>query len=167
MQVWQRPEPPVAQPRHSNPMEEPERYRRLAEDQCACAVKQAYPATVGVNLAERAGDIQAWCVDAMRREPDQRPACLRRAQGHRRLTPGAAQQSGWAARQPTPSLGTRTSDLARQPERPPRPVTCSVTAKPVTFPGARRPAGTLPPVTGSAVEAQEPSPPQGEEPLAW
>jgi hypothetical protein len=65
------------------------------------------------------------------------------------------------------ALGTRTIELARQPERPLRPVTRSVTAKPVTFQGARRPGGKLPPVTVSAVYAQEPSPPQGEEPLAW
>jgi hypothetical protein len=42
-----------------------------------------------------------------------------------------------------------------------------VTAKPVTFHGARRPGGKLPPVTVSAVYAQESSPPQGEEPSAW
>jgi hypothetical protein len=67
----------------------------------------------------------------------------------------------------THSWGTLTIELARQPARPPRPVTLAVTAKPVTFQGARRPGGKLPPVTVSAVSAQEPSPPQGEEPLEW
>jgi hypothetical protein len=69
--------------------------------------------------------------------------------------------------QQTPALGTRTIDRARQPERPPRPVTLAITAQPVTFQGARRLGGTLPPVTVSAVYAQEPSPPQGEAPVAW
>ena len=65
------------------------------------------------------------------------------------------------------ALGTLTIALARQPERPPHPLTRSVTAKPVTFQGARRPGGKLPPVTVSAVYAQEPSPPQGEAPVEW
>src|SRR5919202_224891 len=65
------------------------------------------------------------------------------------------------------ALGTLTIDLARQPERPSRPVPLSVTAKPVTLHGARRLGGTLPPVTVSAVSAQEPSPPPGEAPVEW
>jgi hypothetical protein len=69
--------------------------------------------------------------------------------------------------QPTAALGTLTIELARQPERPPRSATLSVTATPVTFHGARRLGGTLPPVTVSAVSAQEPSPPPGEEPVEW
>ncbi len=69
--------------------------------------------------------------------------------------------------QQTHSLGTFTLALARQFEQPPRPVTLAVTAKPVTFQGARRPGGKLPPVTVSAVYAPEPSPSQGEEPIAW
>jgi hypothetical protein len=40
-----------------------------------------------------------------------------------------------------------------------------VTAPQVTFTGGRRPGGTLPPVEVSAVDAKEPSPPQGEEPV--
>ncbi len=48
---------------------------------------------------------------------------------------------------------------------PPRSVTFSVTAKPVTIQRARLPGGKLPLVPGSGVDAQEPSPPQGEEPM--
>jgi hypothetical protein len=118
-------------------------------------------------MADREGDIQEWFVDAMRREPDQRAECIIRAKCNRRLAPGTAQRYLWAEMQQPHSLGTLTIELARQPERPPRPVTLSVTAKPVTFQGARRPGGKLPPVTVSAVYAQEPSPPQGEEPIAW
>ena len=69
--------------------------------------------------------------------------------------------------QQTPSWRPLTSALARQPERPPRLVTLSLTAKPVTFHGARRPGGKLPPVTVSAGYAQEPSLSQGEEPIEW
>jgi hypothetical protein len=85
----------------------------------------------------------------------------------RQMAPGAAQRYLWAEMQQTGSLGTLTSTLARQPDRPPRPVTLSITAKLVTFQGARRPGGKLPPVTVSAVYAQELSPPEGEAPVEW
>jgi hypothetical protein len=104
-----------------------------------------------VNIADREGDIQEWLVDAMRREPDQRAEWIMRATCHRRLAPGAVQRYVWAERQQTSALGTLTIELARQPARPPRPVTLSITAKPVTVQGARRLGGTLPPVTLSAV----------------
>jgi hypothetical protein len=78
-------------------------------------------------------------VDVRRREPGQRAECIIRAKEDRRLAPGAAQRYLWAEMQQTCSLGTLTIDLARQPERPPRPVTLAVTAKQVTFSGARRP----------------------------
>jgi Transposase DNA-binding/Transposase Tn5 dimerisation domain len=167
MKVWQRPEQPVAQQRKSKPMAEKESYRWLEGYHCACEVKQACPATLVVNMADREGDIQEWFVDVMRREPGHRAECIIRAKENRRLAPGAAQRYLWAEMQQTGSLGTLTIDLARQPDRPPRPVTLSVTAKPVTFYGARRPGGKLPPVTVSAVYAQEPSPPEGEEPVEW
>jgi hypothetical protein len=118
-------------------------------------------------MAAREGDLQEWFVDVMRREPGQRAECIVRAKANRRLAPGAAQRYWWAERQQTCSLGTRTIDRARQPDQPPRPVSLSVTAKPVTCSGARRPGGQLPPVTVSAVDAQEPSPPEGEEPVEW
>jgi hypothetical protein len=167
MNVWPRPEQPVAQQRQSKPLAEKERYRWLEGDQCACAVKQACPTTLVVHMADREGAIQEWFVDAMRREPSQRAELIIRATWNRCSVPGAAQRYVWAEMQQTHSLGTLTLDLARQPERPPRSVTLAVTAKPVTFQGARRPGGTLPPVTVSAVYAQEPSPPQGEEPIEW
>jgi hypothetical protein len=167
MKVWQRPEQPVAQQRKNKPIAEKESYRWLEGYHCACEVKQACPTTLVVNMADREGDIQEWLVDALRREPGQRAECIIRAKENRRLAPGATQRYLWAEMQQTGSLGTLTINLARQPERPPRSVTLSVTAKPVTFHGARRPGGRLPPVTVSAVYAQEPSPPQGEEPIEW
>jgi hypothetical protein len=167
MKVWQRPEQPVAQQRKSKPIEEKESYRWLEGYQDACKVKQACPTTLVINLADREGDIQEWFVDAMRREPAQRAECIIRAKCNRCLAPGAAQRYLWAEMQQTPALGTLTIELARQPERPPRPVTLSITAKLVTFQGARRPGGKLPPVTISAVYAQESSPPHGEEPIEW
>jgi hypothetical protein len=167
MKVWQRPEEPVAQQRKSKPIAEQESYRGREGDQDACEVKQACPATLVVNLADREGDIQAWLVDAMRREPHHRAAVIIRAKGKRRLAPGAAQRYLWAEMPPTPAVGTCTIERARQPERPPRPVTLAVPATQLTFHGARRPGGKLPPVEVSAVDAKELSPPQAEEPVEW
>ena len=118
-------------------------------------------------MADREGDIQEWVVDVLRREPGQRAEGIIRAKEHRRLAPGAAQRYLWAEMQQTGSLGTLPIDLARQPDRPSRPVPLTGTATPVTCYGARRPGGTLPPVTVSAVYAQEASPPQGEAPVEW
>jgi hypothetical protein len=148
---WPRPEQPVAQQRHRKPIAEQARYRWREGSQGACAVKQACPVTLIVPMAERAGDIQEWCVDVMRREPSPRAAGIMRAKEHRRLAPGAAQRYVGAERPQTCALGPRPIALARPPERPPRPVTLVVTANPVTCQGARRPGGTLPPVTVSAV----------------
>jgi hypothetical protein len=167
MQVGQRPEEPVAQQRNSKPLEEQESYRWLEGYQDACAGKQACPATLVVNRADREGDIQEWLVDAMRREPHQRAEVIIRAKCHRRLAPGAAQQYWWAEMQQTPSWGTLTIALARPPERPPRPVPLAVTATQVTCHGARRPGGKLPPLAVSAVDAKELSPAQAEEPVEW
>jgi hypothetical protein len=167
MKVWQRPKEPVARQRTSKPIEEQESYRWLAGSRGACEVKQACPATLVVNMADREGDIQEWLVDAGRRAPSPRAEVIIRAKENRRLAPGAAQQYLWAEMQQTGALGTLTIDLARQPDRPPRPVTLAVTAKPVTFYGARRPGGKSPPGTVSAVYAQAPRPPEGEEPVAW
>jgi hypothetical protein len=118
-------------------------------------------------MADREGDIQEWLGEALGREPSQRAEVMMRATCHRRLVPGAAPRYVWAERQQTAALGTLTIALARQPERPPRSAPLSVTAKPGTFHGARRLGGTRPPVTVSAVYAQEPRPPPGEEPVAW
>src|SRR5262245_3849391 len=167
MKVWQRPEEPVAQQRKSKPIEEKESYRWLEGYRGACEIKQACPATLVVNMADREGDIQDWLVDAMRRKPDQRAEVIIRAKCNRRLAPGATQRYLWAEMQQTPSLGTLTLALARQPDRPPRQVILAVTATQVTFHGARRPGGKLPPVEVSAVYAQEPSPPPGETPVEW
>jgi hypothetical protein len=167
MQVWQRPAQPVAQQRKNKPMAERESYRWREGYHGACAVKQACPTTLVVKMADRDGDIQEWFVDARRREPGQRAECIIRAKEHRRLAPGATPRDVWAERPQTCALGTRTIDRTRPPERPPRSVTLTVRAQPVTFHGARRPGGNLPPVTVSAVYAQESSPPQGEAPMAW
>jgi hypothetical protein len=133
MKVWQRPEEPIAQQRKRKPIDEKASYRWLEGYQGACEVKQACPTTLVVNVADREGDLQAWFVDAMRRESHQRAEVIIRAKCNRRLAPGAAQRYLWAEMQQAPSLGTLTIDLARQPERPPRQVTLAVTATQVTF----------------------------------
>ena len=52
-------------------------------------------------------------------------------------------------------------------DHPARRVNVSVKARSVTFPGARRLGGRLPPVQVWAVYATELQPPKGEEPIAW
>jgi hypothetical protein len=167
MKVWQRPEVPVAQQRKRKPIEAKESDRWLEGYRGACGIKQACPAPLVVTMADRAGDIQEWLVDALRREPDQRAEVIIRAKCDRRLAPGAAQQYVWAELAQTPSLGTRTLTLARQLDRPSRQATLTGTATQVTCHGARRLGGKLPPVMVSAVYAKEPSPPQGEAPVEW
>ena len=167
LKVWQRPEEPGAPQRKRKPIEEQERYRWLEGYQGACEIKQACPTTLLVNMADREGDLQEWLVDTMRREPEQRAEVIIRAKCHRRLAPGSAQQYVWAELAQTPALGTRTLTLARHLDRPPRQATLVVTATQVTFYGARRLGGKLPPVVVSAVYAKEPSPPQGEAPVEW
>jgi hypothetical protein len=92
MKVWPRPAEPGAQQRKSQPIEEQASDRWLEGDRGACEIKQPCPATLGVNRADRAGDIQEWLVDARRREPPQRAEVSIRAKGNRRLAPGAAQR---------------------------------------------------------------------------
>jgi hypothetical protein len=77
MPVWQRPDQPVAQQRKSKPSAEKARSRWLEGSQYACKVKQACPATLVGNMADREGDIQEWCVDAMAGSPanGQRVSC--------------------------------------------------------------------------------------------
>jgi hypothetical protein len=90
MKVWQRPEPPVAQQRKSKPLAAQERDRGLAGYHCACAVQQAWPATLVVTMAAREGEIPEWLVAVMCREPGQRAEWIMRAKENRRLAPGAA-----------------------------------------------------------------------------
>jgi hypothetical protein len=83
MQVWQRPEEPVAQQRKSKPIAEKESDRWLEGYRGACEIKQTCPATLVVTMADREGDIQEWLVDAMQREPHQRAEMIIRAKCHR------------------------------------------------------------------------------------
>ena len=93
MQVWQRPEQPVAQQPQRTPSEEKERYCWLEGYHGACKIPRACPATLVVHMADREGDSQAWLGEARRREPSQGAEVMMRAKCHRRLVPGAAQRS--------------------------------------------------------------------------
>lgn len=64
-------------------------------------------------------------------------------------------------------LGKSPCKVSRQADRPSRRVTLTVTARPVTVQGARRPGGRWPAVKVWAVSAKEAQPPQGEAPLDW
>lgn len=120
-----------------------------------------------VNVADREGDIHEWVVDALRRPSEARAEVLIRAKDNRRLATGQEDSDLWTARREAQPLGCLTFALARTPERPPRQLTVTVTAKQVLFPQARRPGGPLPSVEVAAVYAQEVAPPQGEEAVAW
>lgn len=120
-----------------------------------------------VSVADCEGDIQEWFLDAMNRSGEERAEFLIRAKCNRRLAPGAAHGYLWEEMQAARPLGKLTFKLSRQADRPARRVTLSVRALPVTFDGARRPGGRLPPVQAWALYAIELKPPKGEEPIEW
>ena len=165
--LWQRPKQPVGRERKRKPIEEKESYRWLEGYALACEVKQACPQTVVVNVADREGDIQAWCLDALGRPGGERAEFLIRAKCNRRLATGTEPRYLWEVMQRARPLGRITFELSRQADRPSRRITHSVKAMPVTFNGARRPGGRLPPVRVWAVYAIELKSPKGDEPIEW
>jgi hypothetical protein len=165
--LWQRPEQPVGHKRKRKPIEEKESYRWLEGYALACEVQQTCAETVVISVADCEGDIQEWFLDAMSRPGEERAEFIIRAKCNRRLAPGAVHSYLWEERQAARPLGKLTFTLSRQVERPARRVTLSVKARPVTFHGARRPGGRLPPVQLWAVYARELKPPKGEEPIEW
>lgn len=165
--LWQRPEEPVAHERTRKPIEEKESYRWLEGYAVAWEVQQACPQTVVVSVADCEGDIQEWFLDAMNRPTEDRAEFLMRAKCNRRLAPGAVHGYLWEERQAARPLGKLTFKLSRQVDRPARRVTLRVKAMPVTFNGARRLGGRLPPVQVWAVYAIELNPPKGEDPIEW
>jgi Transposase Tn5 dimerisation domain/Transposase DNA-binding len=164
---WQRPEQPVGHKRKHKPIEEKESYRWLEGYALACEVQQACPQTVVVSVADCEGDIQEWFLDAMNRPAEKRAEFLIRAKCDRRLAPGPEPRYLWEVMQRARPLGKLTFELSRQADRSARRVTLRVKAMPVTFNGARRPGGRLPPVQLWAVYALELKPPRGEEPIEW
>jgi hypothetical protein len=165
--LWQRPEEPVAHERARKPIEEKESYRWLEGYALACEVQQACPQTGVVSVADCEGDIQEWFLEAMNRPAEERAEFLIRAKCNRRLAGGIRHEYLWDEMAAARPLGKLTFKLSRQADRPPRRVTVAVTARSVTFQGARRPGGRLPPVQVWAVYATERKPPQGEEPIEW
>jgi hypothetical protein len=165
--LWQRPEEPGAHERARKPLEEKESYRWLEGYALACEVQQACPQTVVVRVADCEGDIQEGFLDAMGRAPHERAEFLIRAKCYRRLAQGARHDYLWEEMAAARPLGNITFKLSRQAHRPPRRVTLTVTARTVTFYGARRPGGRLPPVQVWAGYAIERKPPKGEEPIEW
>jgi Transposase DNA-binding/Transposase Tn5 dimerisation domain len=165
--LWQRPEQPVGHKRKRKPIEEKESYRWLEGYALACEVQHACAGTVVVSVADCEGDIQEWFLDAMGRPGQERAEFVIRAKCNRRLAPGAAQGYLWEELQAAHPLGRVTFELSRQADRPTRQVTLIVRARPVTFHGARRLGGRLPPVQLWAIYARERKPPKGEEPIEW
>jgi hypothetical protein len=133
----------------------------------ACEVQHAGAETVVVSVADCEGDIQEWFLDAMGRAGEERAEFLIRAKCNRRLAQGAKHDYLWDEMAVARPLGKITFQVARHADRRPRRVTLTVTARPVTFHGARRPGGRLPPVPVWAVYAKELKPPKGEDPIEW
>ncbi len=167
LRMWQRPDEPVAHERARKPIEAKESYRWLEGYQLACEVQQHCPATLVVNVADREGDIQECFLAAMSREADNRAEFIIRAKCNRRLAPGQDYQYLWPAMQHTQPLGDLTIAVARQRDRAPRQATLAVATRHVTFTGARRCGGRLPPVAVTVIYAKEHRAPKGEEPVEW
>jgi len=167
LRMWQRPDEPVAQERARKPIEEKESYRWLESYQLACEVQQRCSTTLVVNIADREGDIQECFLEAMSREAADRAEFIIRAKCNRRLTTGHDQGYLWPEMQRTPPLGHLTVKVTRQRERAPRQATLTVATRRVSFTGARRRGGRLPPVEVTVLYAQERRPPKGEKPIEW
>jgi IS4 transposase len=167
LRMWQRPQEPVAHERARKPIEEKESYRWLEGYQLACEVQPRCPATLVVNIADREGDIQECFLEAMSREAADRAEFIIRAKCNRRIANGQDQSYLWPEMQSTPPLGHLTVEVARQRERAPRQATLAVATRRVTFKGARRFGGQLPPVEVTVIYAKERRPPKGEEPVEW
>ena len=157
----------MGQKRQRKPIEEQESARWLEGYPLACELQRSCPETLVVHVSDREGDMHEWFLEAMRRVPGERAACIIRAQCDRRLAKGTAPRYVWEVMQQARAAGRIPVELARQPERLPRPVTLSVAVKRVTFQGARWPGGRLPPVEVVAVSVKESRPPDGGEPMAW
>jgi IS4 transposase len=165
--MWQRPEKPVAHERARKPIEEKESYRWLESYQLACEVQQRCPTTLVVNIADREGDIQECFAEAMSREGQDRAEFIIRAKCNRRLTAGYGQKYLWSEMQSTPPLGHLTITVARRGAHAPRQATLTVATRRVSFAGARRRGGRLPPVEVTVIYAKERRPPKGEKPIEW
>jgi hypothetical protein len=167
LKVWQRPAPPVAHERHRHPMAAQARDRWRQGDQLACEVQQRGPDTRVVHVADRAGDRPEWLLEAARRAPGARAACIIRATGDRRISTTQEVRDVWEDMPQARAVGSITVELTRPPNRPPRQAPLSVAVTRVMCHGARRPGGRLPPVAVVAVSAKERRPPGGAEPRAW
>jgi hypothetical protein len=120
---------------------------------------------VVVRVADCEGDLQEGFLDAQSRAPGERAEFLIRAKCNRRRATAAAPRYWWEGRAAARPLGRLPFELSRQADRPARRVTLRVKAMAVTFHGARRAGGRLPPVQVWAVYAIELKPPKGAEPL--
>jgi hypothetical protein len=120
-----------------------------------------------VTVADREGDIQECFLEAMNREAAARAEFIIRAKCNRRSTTGQDQGYLWPEMQNPRPLGSLTVAVARQRDRAPRQATLAVATRRVTFTGARRCGGRLPPVEVTVIYAPERRPPKGEEPIEW
>jgi hypothetical protein len=119
------------------------------------------------HVADREGDLQACVLAARSRAAADRAEGIMRAQCTRRLATGHEPSDLWPEMRSPPPLGHLTLKVARQGGRVPRQAPLPVATRRVSFTGARRRGGRLPPVAVPVSSAQERRPPQGEKPSAW
>jgi hypothetical protein len=138
---WQRPEEPIGHQRKHRPLEAKESHRWLRGYEFACQVQRHCPQTLGINIADREGDIHDWFLEATNRPDPERAAVIIRAKCNRRVQGTPTDSYLWETLGQTPELSTLTLELPPRPGRGARQVTLRVRARAVTFNGARRPGG--------------------------
>src|SRR5262249_27180933 len=157
-QFWQRPEEPVGHLRAQRPIEEKESYRWVLGYGVACEVQRGCPATVGVSVADREGDIHEWFLDAAERAEEEQAAFVIRAKCNRRVEAQPHDTYLWEALREAPVLGLTTVEVSAQAGRTARPACLTVRTYPVTFNRGRRRGGRLHPRRGETVSAREEAP---------
>jgi hypothetical protein len=163
-QVWARDPTTVGQKatRKQRAIADKESHKWLVSLQAVCAARAACPQTRFVRIGDREADVYDLFLVA--RPPG--VELLVRAAWDRRV----AHPEGylWATLATRPAAATRTVQVPRRGEQPPRTATLTVRFGPVTLrPPRHRARERLPVVPIWAVQVLEEQPPAGAEPVEW
>jgi hypothetical protein len=163
-QVWARDPTTVGQKatRTQRAIADKESHKWLVSLQAVCAARAACPQTRFVSIGDREADVYDLFLVA--RPPG--VELLVRAAWDRRV----AHPEGylWATLATRPAAATRTVQVPRRGEQPPRTATLTVRFGPVTLrPPRHRARERLPVVPIWAVQVLEEQPPAGAEPVEW
>jgi hypothetical protein len=158
------------------PIEQKESVRWLEGYRQACAIQRELIIPRVVSIADREADIYEIFAEREGNVSQRRwgqADFVIRAKENRSL-PEKAEEEGpwcyqklWSALQQSPQRFRRTLDLSATPQRPARQVTLAVRACELTLKPPYRRDRKLPPVTVSAVLAEEIDPPEGEQGVQW